>query len=115
MTERNPDPELEEFCERLKQLRRLAGISQSTLGKRADLSLDAVYRIESGQRAPNLGSVFRLARALGVTPAELLSDNTPRREGRPTPGLSRLVSLLEGQPKAVVKAVTKCAEAIVEL
>ncbi len=52
--------------------RRNAGRSQEALGFAARLHRTEVSLLERGERDPRLSTIVRLARALGVTPAELL-------------------------------------------
>lgn len=60
------------FSENLYRARRHAGISQQTLGLRADVDAAAISLYERGQREPNLRTVLKLARTLRISPAELL-------------------------------------------
>jgi len=58
---------------RVKQLRYGKGWGPDELAGRAKISRTALYQIENGRtEQPRAGTVRRLARALGVDPAELL-------------------------------------------
>ncbi len=46
--------------------------------RKADVSVYVLGRIETGKGNPGIDAVFRLARALGVQPAELFMDTPPR-------------------------------------
>jgi DNA-binding XRE family transcriptional regulator len=59
------------FPERVRELRRAAGLSQVMLAERAGMSRLHLLRIETAQREPTLGIILKLARALKVTPAKL--------------------------------------------
>jgi transcriptional regulator with XRE-family HTH domain len=61
------------FPERMKQLRAEAGLSQSGLAKASGLSLGVIHDYEQGKREPTMRSLFKLARALGVS-AEAFAD-----------------------------------------
>ncbi|MDD5038281.1 MAG: helix-turn-helix transcriptional regulator [Dehalococcoidales bacterium] len=60
----------------VRRLRQLRALSQRELAARARLSLTTVNRIETGQRKPMPRTVRKLAEALGVSPEELLSEQT---------------------------------------
>lgn len=62
----------QQFGANLRRLRLAAGLSQMQLGDRAGLHFSEISRLERGLRDPRLTTVVRLARALGVPPAELL-------------------------------------------
>jgi transcriptional regulator with XRE-family HTH domain len=57
-------------------LRRTAGFSQEELAFRADVHRTEVSLIERGKRDPRLGTLVKLARALGVAPATLVTGVT---------------------------------------
>lgn len=58
--------EKEDFGERLKRLRKAAGLTQAALAERAGVSLNSVSRWEIGDRQPSWESVVALSKALGV-------------------------------------------------
>lgn len=66
------------FGRRLKALRRSCGLSQIALAERAGVTPNNVKLLELGRSSedrpanPSLRTVYRLAEALGVAPAELL-------------------------------------------
>lgn len=62
------------FSQNLYEARRGAGISQQTLGARADVDAAAISLYERGQRQPNLRTVLKLARTLQISPVALLRD-----------------------------------------
>jgi DNA-binding XRE family transcriptional regulator len=55
----------------LKRLREKRGLSQEALAHEAGLTTSAYNRIESGTAAPGWSTVRRLAKALGVSMADL--------------------------------------------
>ncbi len=65
------DPALR-FGVALRTARRRAGLSQQALALRADVDRAAVSVYERGERAPNLRTILKVARALAVRPASLL-------------------------------------------
>ena len=66
------------FNDRLRELRKQAGLTQEELAKRINISLMTFKRWEWGQRAPRLEEIKRIAQALNVTEDELL--NGPKNE-----------------------------------
>jgi transcriptional regulator with XRE-family HTH domain len=60
--------------ENIRRIRRGAGLSQEQLSARSGLHSTEISRLERGVREPRLGTIVRVARALGVAPAELLAD-----------------------------------------
>lgn len=79
MPERKPVPFHEQeqlfrqqLGERLRKLRLERGLNQDELAHRAHLHRSHVGLLENARRDPQLTTLYRLARALEVTPAELL-------------------------------------------
>lgn len=71
-----PDPGLADVVRsRVRELRRECGITQEQLCELAGVSIDAVTRIEGGRRVPNLETLERIAFALSVHPAALMTKS----------------------------------------
>jgi transcriptional regulator with XRE-family HTH domain len=78
--------------------RKYLGWSQVRLAREASVSTMTVCNVESGRHVPDLSTIDRIAKALGVTPKSLNSDGMsaphrpgsgqPRKKGRP-PGRHR--------------------------
>jgi len=66
-----PD-ELVAFAARVRDARQHLNLTQEALGQAAGITSSEISRIERGVREPRLLTVFRLARALGLTPSQLL-------------------------------------------
>lgn len=62
------------FGARLKNLRQAAGLTQAQLAERAGVASSLIGHIENGKREVGIGKVWPLARALGVTPADLFGE-----------------------------------------
>jgi transcriptional regulator with XRE-family HTH domain len=61
--------------ERLKETRRRAALTQGELADKAGVSITTIVRIETGEiTEPRVSTLRKLARALDVTPAELLGE-----------------------------------------
>lgn len=56
----------------LRNLRQLRGMTQAELGYRTNLDPVTISRIERGVRAPSLGSLFALAKALNINAEEMI-------------------------------------------
>jgi transcriptional regulator with XRE-family HTH domain len=91
---------------RIRALRAARGLTQEQLCERADLSLDAISRIEGGSRAPTLDTLKRIADGLGVPLEDLIRSDPPPKAATPE-ALSRLVALLEGEPELSKKLSRK--------
>lgn len=59
------------FAVNLQKARRKAGITQQELGDRCDLHRTEISLLERGGREPRLGTIVKLAGALGVPPESL--------------------------------------------
>jgi transcriptional regulator with XRE-family HTH domain len=57
----------------IRRLRRDAGLSQMELSDRCGLHFSEISRLERGRRDAQLSTIVKLARGLGVAPAELLA------------------------------------------
>lgn len=61
--------------EKLKRLRRGAGLTQAELAQASGVAQSTIAQIETGQRKePHPGTLRKLAEALELTPADLLED-----------------------------------------
>lgn len=60
------------FAAKLRELRQSRGMTQGELARRADVSPTYVSEMENAVSSPGIDLVGRLAKALGVAPAELL-------------------------------------------
>jgi transcriptional regulator with XRE-family HTH domain len=65
------------FGARLKELRKLRGLSQAALSELSGLHRHYVSDIERGIRNPAVENIARLAWALHTTPADLFADFSP--------------------------------------
>jgi len=67
------------FGQRLRYLRKRAGMTLDALGKAVGRSPSYLSQLENGHREPRLSMVNQLAAALGCSPADLLSTAAPNR------------------------------------
>ena len=68
---------LRKFGQRVRARRRNLGLSQEALAEAADLHSTYIGSIERGERNVALLNLLRLAKALKVSPGELLSRFEP--------------------------------------
>lgn len=68
------NPELKKFGEQVRRLRTSKGFSQEKLAELAGLHRNYIGGIERGERNIALLNILRLAKALGVSPSELLQE-----------------------------------------
>lgn len=59
---------------KLKDARRKRGFTQEQLAARSGLSQSMIARIEGGDRSYSMGSLQKLAKALGLSPKSLIPD-----------------------------------------
>lgn len=62
------------FGKVLRQKRKEAGLTQEQLAFQADVQRNYVSLIERGLNQPTITVVFKLAKALGCSPASLISE-----------------------------------------
>jgi len=59
--------------ERIRELRKIAGLTQEELGEKAELNYKFIGQLERGQVNVSLDSIVRIADALGVKIGDLFS------------------------------------------
>lgn len=52
-----------------------AGLTQEKLAELADIQANSIYRYEAGERIPSFPTVVRMAKAMGVSVADLVPDD----------------------------------------
>jgi transcriptional regulator with XRE-family HTH domain len=62
------------FGKALRDQRVKAGLTQEQLGLEADLRRTFVSLLELGQQQPTITTIFKLAKALNLSPSELISE-----------------------------------------
>jgi len=67
------------FAASVRKLRYGLGISQEALAERADLHRTYIADLERGARNPTLLTIKKLAKGLGVSAADLLSETKCNR------------------------------------
>ncbi|TPG44547.1 helix-turn-helix transcriptional regulator [Flavobacterium pectinovorum] len=64
---------LELLAKRLKEIRAEKRLSQEELAYRSELTLSQIARIETVRINPTVSTIFKIARALDVTPSEIFN------------------------------------------
>ena len=67
-----PTARTKAIARRLKDLRKVRGLTQLQLAKRAGVSFGYLARLETCRHDPQVGTLEKLAKALKVTVAELV-------------------------------------------
>ena len=57
----------------LRRFRQSVGLTQEQMAERMDVSVGFFGMMEVGRRWPNIDMLFKIARALGVRPGELMN------------------------------------------
>jgi XRE family transcriptional regulator, fatty acid utilization regulator len=78
------------FGQRLRHLRKRAGLTLEALGASVGSSASYLSQLENGHREPRLSTVNQLATALGCKPGELLSSAAPSRRAELEVAFARL-------------------------
>ena len=75
-TQRDPKrDDLRRLGERIREHRRTKGLTQESLAQVLDLSVAYVSLIERGGRNPPYTTVLAIARALGVAPGKIVTED----------------------------------------
>jgi transcriptional regulator with XRE-family HTH domain len=72
--------------QRIREAREDLGMPQSVLARRVGVSRNSVGRYESGDRAPSLMMIEKIAHELRTEPAELLREPVPLAQAPPETG-----------------------------
>ena len=65
---------IETFGKILSDYRKKAGLSQEKLAELADYDRTYISLMERGLRQPTLTTIFRLSKALGLSPSDMIRD-----------------------------------------
>jgi len=97
--------------QQIRQLRIDRGLTQEQVSERANISIDAITRIERGGRVPTLPTLERIADALRVPVTDLLGK--AQRARKEPAVVRRIAALLDGQPAHAQQAVEVIVKAVV--
>ena len=110
----------ENFAQRLKRLRKQAGLNQEELAHETEFSIMTIRRWEWGERTPRLEEIQKLAKALHVSEDELLngtpdSNNTWVLTVQISHTEEELIDLKRLTAKPLSTIITKTQSAFLEL
>lgn len=91
----------ETFGERLKELRKKSGLTQEELADALSVSYMTIRRWENEKTTPRLEEIKALAKALGVSEADLLNDSPPEHSG----GWELHLKILDHNPLEVMSLI----------
>lgn len=78
----------------VRSSRASAGLTQAMLAERASLATETISRIEAGGMNISIGALEGVARALGLSIADLM-EPLPPRASRVRPAIAQIVAVLE--------------------
>ncbi len=96
-----------QLARRLRQLRLDHGLTQEKLAERAQVSPDAIRRLERGGFSPTLRMLAQLSHALSLPVSDLVAFGDAPREDR----LLGLVSLLRGRSEQEIAMALRLVRA----
>ncbi|MDF0590882.1 helix-turn-helix domain-containing protein [Candidatus Methanocrinis natronophilus] len=98
--------------ERIKQARKIRGMSQRELAERAGVSAQAISKYERDINAPSSGVLLRLSKALGVGVEFFVR---PRAVVAITPDYRRRRALPKKKEAAIIAGIADCLERYLEI
>lgn len=94
------------FGQRVQTLRRQRGLTQAELAATIGRSEDMIGNVERGAASTRLATAYEIAKALGVTAAELFDfGDPPKRDREHQKALNDIVALLNRLDFKTVKKV----------
>lgn len=100
------------FGQRIADLRKKRGITQSDLAAALGLDQTAIASYEVGRRRVPLSLLPHLAKCLGVSAVELIEEVPPSGKPGPTPKLQRQIEQVSLLPKGKQKFVSDFLETL---
>ncbi len=91
----------ETIGERLRRLRKKSGLTQEELADAVGVHENSVSRWENNELTPKTQSIKALAKALGVSEADLLNDSPPEHSG----GWELHLKILDHNPLEVMSLI----------
>ncbi len=97
---------------RIKELRKMQGLSQEKLAAKANLHYTYIGAVERGERNLSLQSIEKIAKGLNVSIAELFSF--PERPSTEVGLREEITNLLRNKNAKALKLVLKVLKALLE-
>lgn len=86
------------------------GLTREQLSEKAGVEANSIYRYETGKQVPNFPTVIRLAKALGVSVADLVPDDyIAKTEDDPEGVLELFYQLDEQDQQAMLRQMMALA------
>jgi transcriptional regulator with XRE-family HTH domain len=98
------------FGDHVRTLRLARSLTQESLAERADLSVDAIRRIERGAFSPSLETLGKLSSWLQVSLHTLFEQMEPKRGN----GVREICDYLENRDRNELKMVWRVVRALFE-
>lgn len=92
------------FADRLRVMRERQGLTLTELAARSGLTPAAISQLERAEREPSFSSIYRLSRALGTTPNDLMGIGDESALDPSLRGLFRDVKQFDKQDLETVQA-----------
>lgn len=89
---------------RIRELRRVAGLTQEQLSEKVDIAPQYLSRLETGRRVPSLSLIVYLADALNTTPYALLKEPEQETQAERTSRVVTMFSSLTEKDAAFLEA-----------
>ena len=101
---------------RIRELRKLRGLSQEELAERAGLTLESISRAERGRSEITISSLARVCDALGVRLPEFFDRTVvPRQRAlKSSRAATHLLALVEDVPEAEVRRLVAIARLVLK-
>ena len=100
-----------EIGERIKQLRISKGLTQKGLADLVMISSSSIARLEKGQTMVSVFTMIEIAKALGVSVSQILSDTSIFDDME----LANVSAKLKEYPPEKRRAIIRCFEQMLEL
>jgi len=104
----------ERVCKRVKELRKLAGLTQEQLAAKADLSVDGIRKIETVRTTPTLETLEKIGQALALSLSELLTFESSTPENAQRQELEQIHLYLATRDVKEIRIAKKVVEAVIK-
>jgi transcriptional regulator with XRE-family HTH domain len=102
------------FGRRVRELRKIQGLSQELLAEKANLHYTYLGGIERGERNPSLKNIIKIAGALGVNVVMLFSgftsDSDKERKDESAKLVGEINSVLTSKDLDTLKLINQCVK-----
>ena len=96
-----------EFTEKLRSLRKAAGLSQAEVAKQMGVSVVRITNIETGKKAPTTEQLKKMSKLYGCDAKELLSMAPDKNYNRDNCIEKMLIEFVKNLPSATKRRLLK--------